>query len=64
MKIKAFTVHIAEEHCEMLDPSNPWDFIDTYLLHMDSGVWEREVGGYGRNENTGSEKKGGERVRE
>uniref|UniRef100_A0A8C4LJB2 Uncharacterized protein n=1 Tax=Equus asinus TaxID=9793 RepID=A0A8C4LJB2_EQUAS len=35
MEINAFTSRSVEEDRETLDPSNPWDFINTYLLHMD-----------------------------
>uniref|UniRef100_A0A8C4L5C8 Cytochrome P450 family 2 subfamily B member 6 n=1 Tax=Equus asinus TaxID=9793 RepID=A0A8C4L5C8_EQUAS len=35
MEIKAFTGCSVKEHRETLDPSNPLDFIDTYLLCID-----------------------------
>lgn len=41
MEINAFTGRSVEEDRETLDPSNPWDFINTYLLHMDKVGFER-----------------------
>lgn len=65
-EINAFIGQSVEKHRETLDPSNPRDFIDVYLLRMDKvGPGRGEGRGGGEDRQRGRKRlgKGGERWR-
>lgn len=52
-EMEDFVVESIERHREMLDPSAPKDFIDSFLVRMDKARAELDGGGVGGKQSDG-----------